>query len=158
MTFSHISSNACFACSDCFSDVKELQIEDAACAERWFSTRRKKESRAGFLYRLPTQDRTIVLEERVLSTRQWNISFCTQLEVLTIGDLNGEHVMNFELIDLPLLKSLKIGKRCFTGHPYSFGHDEKRSFVINNCPQLETFEIGCYSFSDCLKFSIACLV
>ena len=46
------------------------------------------------------------------------------------------------------LKSLKIGINSFTEKKNSRGNDSSRSFSILNCNELESIEIGSYSFSD----------
>ena len=57
--------------------------------------------------------------------------------------------MNKFVIDgLNELKSLKIGKNSFTKKKNSSGNDSSRSFSIFNCIELESIEIGKFSFSD----------
>ena len=57
--------------------------------------------------------------------------------------------MNKFVIDgLNRLKSLKIGMNSFTKKKNSSGNDSSRSFSISNCAELESIEIGEYSFSD----------
>ena len=46
------------------------------------------------------------------------------------------------------LKSLIIGNNSFTKEKNSYGDDPSRSFHILNCAELESIEIGSYSFSD----------
>ena len=46
------------------------------------------------------------------------------------------------------LKSLVIGSNSFTKNKNNYGNDESRSFSILNCIELESIEIGSYSFSD----------
>ena len=59
-----------------------------------------------------------------------------------------ENVGRFKIDGLNELKSLKIGKNSFTKEKNWFGNDESRSFSILNCVELESIEIGRYSFSD----------
>ena len=54
----------------------------------------------------------------------------------------------FKIDGLNELKSLKIGKNSFTMEKNSYGNDSNRSFSILNCIELESIEIGSYSFSD----------
>ena len=46
------------------------------------------------------------------------------------------------------MKSIKIGKNSFTKKKNSRGNDYSRSFHILNCDELESIEIGRFSFSD----------
>ena len=70
------------------------------------------------------------------------------LESIEIGDDCFENVNEFLISGLNELKSLKIGKNSFTKEKDSYGYDESRSFHILNCIELESIEIGRYSFSD----------
>ena len=55
--------------------------------------------------------------------------------------------MNKFVIDgLNRLKSLKIGMNSFTKKKNSSGNDSSRSFSILNCFELESIEIGSFSF------------
>ena len=72
----------------------------------------------------------------------------TLLEELIIGDDCFGSVDEFNIDGLNYLKSLKIGKNSFTKNKNGSGNDESRSFSILNCVELESIEIGRYSFSD----------
>ena len=72
----------------------------------------------------------------------------TNLESLEIGDSNFQHVSEFVIDGLGELKSLKIGMNSFTMNKNNYGSNSSRSFGILNCIELESFEIGRYSFSD----------
>ena len=72
----------------------------------------------------------------------------TNLESLEIGDSNFQHVSEFVIDGFDELKSLKIGENSFTRSINSYGDDISRSFSILNCIELESIEIGQYSFSD----------
>ena len=76
----------------------------------------------------------------------FDFSRFTLLEELEIGDECFMYVDTFNIDGLNELKSLKIGINSFT----SLIGDNKsyRSFHILNCVELESIEIGCYSFSD----------
>ena len=69
-------------------------------------------------------------------------------ETIVIGDDCFRRVNRFELDGLNYLKSLKIGKNSFTKKKNSQGNDTSRSFSILNCVELESIEIGLFSFSD----------
>ena len=69
-------------------------------------------------------------------------------EYIDIGDGCFENVKNFMIDGLNELKSLKIGINSFTKKKNSWGDDESRSFSILNCIELESIEIGRFSFSD----------
>ena len=78
----------------------------------------------------------------------FNFSQFTLLEELTIGDYSFENVNKFVIDGLNKLKSLIIGMNSFTKKRNNSGDDKTRSFVILNCIELESIEIGGYSFSD----------
>ena len=73
----------------------------------------------------------------------------SKMEELKIGDYDFECVKEFYLDGKKNLKLIEIGKNSFTSTPNGNGFDEFRSFQITNCPELESIEIGDYSFSDC---------
>ena len=72
----------------------------------------------------------------------------TNLESIEIGDSNFQHVSEFVIDGFDELKSIKIGENSFTRSINSYGNDSSRSFSILNCIELESIEIGRYSFSD----------
>ena len=71
-----------------------------------------------------------------------------RLEVLEIGNSCLTFVDKFRIDGLKHLKSLKIGINSFTKSKNSHGNDFSRSFSILNCVELESIEIGLFSFSD----------
>ena len=72
----------------------------------------------------------------------------TNLKSLEIGNSNFQHVSEVVIDELGKLKSLKIGMNSFTRSINSYGNDTSRSFHLLNCVELESIEIGRYSFSD----------
>ena len=78
----------------------------------------------------------------------FNFSRFSVLEELVIGNDCYSNVELFKIDGLNELKSLKIGSRSFTKRKYGWGDDSSRSFSILNCIELESIEIGRYSFSD----------
>ena len=70
------------------------------------------------------------------------------LEELIIGNYCFENVELFNINGLNYLKSLKIGENSFTKEKDDAGDDTSRSFSILNCGELESIEIGRFSFSD----------
>ena len=58
------------------------------------------------------------------------------------------YVNEFVIDGLDELKSLVIGMNSFTKKKNSYGNNPNRSFVVLNCIELESIEIGRYSFSD----------
>ena len=70
------------------------------------------------------------------------------IESIEIGDDCFSNVELFKIDGLNELKSLKIGINSFTKNKNSWGNDSSRSFSILNCIELESIEIGRYSFSD----------
>ena len=82
------------------------------------------------------------------------ISQFTSLEELIIGNDCFENVDVFNIDGLNELKSLKIGMNSFT-HLKSNdkwdsdkANNSSRSFSMLNCNELESIEIGSFSFSD----------
>ena len=67
---------------------------------------------------------------------------------IVIGNDCFENVNEFVIDGLKRLKSLKIGNNSFTKKKNSWGNNLNRSFSILNCVELESIEIGVYSFSD----------
>ena len=78
----------------------------------------------------------------------FNFSQFTLLEELIIGDYSFVYVNEFRIDGLNELKSLIIGINSFTTRRNSYGNNPSRSFSILNCIELESIEIGGYSFSD----------
>ena len=76
----------------------------------------------------------------------FNFSRFNLLEELIIGDDSFVYVNEFVIDGLNELKSLIIGMNSFTRN--SYGNDVNRSFCILNCAELESIEIGRFSFSD----------
>ena len=82
------------------------------------------------------------------------VSQFTSLEELIIGNDCFENVDLFKIDGLNELKSLKIGMNSFTHLKSNDRWDNdkannpNRSFSILNCIELESMEIGEYSFSD----------
>ena len=84
----------------------------------------------------------------------FDISLFSNLEELIIGDDCFENVDLFKIDGLNHLKSIKIGRKSFT-HLKSIeewdddmANNLSRSFVILNCIELKSIEIGSMSFSD----------
>ena len=83
-----------------------------------------------------------------------NYSQYTLLEELIIGDDCFVNVNEFMIDGLNELKSVKIGKNSFTNiksndyWDYNKANNPNRSFSVLNCIELESIEIGEYSFSD----------
>ena len=76
-----------------------------------------------------------------------NCDNCSELEELIIGDFCFFGVEQFDLDGLNSLQSIKIGKNSFFSDIFSNGENKSRHFCIKNCNQLESIEIGQYSFS-----------
>ena len=82
-----------------------------------------------------------------------NLNEYRYLKSIEIGDDCFENVDLFNIDGLNELKSLKIGNNSFThlkgnSWDYDKAHKEYRSFSILNCIELESIEIGPFSFSD----------
>ena len=88
------------------------------------------------------------------NVRILNYSQYTLLEELIIGDDCFVNVNEFMIDGLNELKSVKIGKNSFTNiksndyWDYNKANNPNRSFSVLNCIELESIEIGEYSFSD----------
>ena len=95
-----------------------------------------------------------LLEELIIgddcfgSVDEFNIDGLNHLRSIEIGDDCFSNVELFKIDGLNELKSLKIGNNSFTKEKNSWGSDSSRSFSILNCIELESIEIGRYSFSD----------
>lgn len=70
------------------------------------------------------------------------------LETLQIANDCFSEVYHFVISGLPALKSITIGKNCFTQSKNERGDNPHRNFTVTNCPSLEIITIGRYSFSD----------
>ena len=71
------------------------------------------------------------------------------IESIEIGDDCFLKVNTFRIDGLNHLKSLKIGMKSFTQQKDNWKtiiHDSSRSFCILNCAELESIEIGRFSF------------
>ena len=82
---------------------------------------------------------------------KFDFSRFSLLEELTIGDNCFSSVNLFKIDGLNHLKSLKIGIKSFTQQKDNWktiNTDSSRSFAILNCVELESIEIGRFSFSD----------
>ena len=78
----------------------------------------------------------------------FDFSRFTLLEELEIRDECFMYVDTFNIDGLNELKSLKMGMNSFTENKNDWGCNPSRSFHILNCVELESIEIGRYSFSD----------
>ena len=83
-----------------------------------------------------------------------NLNEYRYLKSIEIGDDCFMNVGTFNIDGLNELKSLKIGKNSFTHFKigdkwdYDKANNPSRSFCILNCIELESIEIGLFSFSD----------
>ena len=79
---------------------------------------------------------------------EFDFSRFASLQYLVIGDNCFGSVKTFQINGLNQLRCIKIGKNSFTGEKNGDGNDSTKSFHILNCVELESIEIGEYSFSD----------
>ena len=70
------------------------------------------------------------------------------LKSIEIGAGCFEVASVFQIKGLSSLNSVKIGSNSFTGQRNNFGNDGSKSFHVLNCKNLQSIEIGEYSFSD----------
>ena len=78
----------------------------------------------------------------------FDLSAFVLLQSILVGNDNFMYVSTFRLEDLFDLKNITIYPNSFTTAKGSYGSDTSRSFHILNCIELESIEIGQYSFSD----------
>ena len=78
----------------------------------------------------------------------FDVSLFLNLEELIIGNNCFENVDIFKIDGLNHLKSVKISKNAFRKRKSNHGRNPSRSFHLLNCIELESIEIGPYSFSD----------
>ena len=83
-----------------------------------------------------------------INFKTFDISSFLNLEQLVIGDNCYRNVNEFLINGLNHLKSLKIGINSFTIYRNEYGNISSRSFSILNCNELQSIEIGSFSFSD----------
>ena len=77
-----------------------------------------------------------------------NLNEYRYLKSIEIGSDCFMNVDIFKIDGLNDLKSLKIGMNSFTKKRNDKANNPNRSFSILNCDELESIEIGRYSFSD----------
>lgn len=110
--------------------------------------------------------KTVVIQDGAFNAKgdtEFNVANCINVEEMLIGNKCGKFVTSFTVAHLPRLKSVVIGEDSFT----QFAHtdeqlkyniprivDEKRTFLISNCSQLETITIDSRSFSDFFIFKL----
>ena len=70
------------------------------------------------------------------------------LQSVTIGNENFMYAGTFIIDNLIDLKNITIRQSSFTRWRTSFDDDSSRSFHLLNCIELESIDIGRYSFSD----------
>ena len=77
-----------------------------------------------------------------------DLSNCSNLEYIEIGDKCFGGVQTVRICGLPKLKSIKIGRMSFTEKEENYGMNRDKSFFLVNCVELKHFEVGEWSFSD----------
>ena len=82
------------------------------------------------------------------SLTTFDLSVFDMMQSVSIGDNNFMYVNTFKIDNLINLKNIIIGQNSFTKEKNDYGSDSSRSFSILNCIELESIEIGEYSFSD----------
>ena len=78
----------------------------------------------------------------------FRLSFKPFLKTIEIENQCFEVASVFQIKGLSSLNSVKIGSNSFTGQRNNFGSDGSKSFHVLNCKNLQSIEIGEYSFSD----------
>ena len=109
-----------------------------------------------FIESIDSNVKYIHLPDRICNDEEYtifNFSRFILLEELEIGSNSFMYVNEFNIDGLNKLKSLKIGMSSFTRVRKNESLDDRinnksRSFHILNCVELESIEIGSFSFSD----------
>ena len=78
----------------------------------------------------------------------FRLSFKPFLKTIEIENHCFEVASVFQIKGLSSLNSVKIGSNSFTEQRNNFGNDGSKSFHVLNCKNLQSIEIGEYSFSD----------
>ena len=78
----------------------------------------------------------------------FDVSGLKWLKSIEIGDECFENVDEVKLIGLNRLRSVVIGRNCFTKHKNNWSKDSTRHFYLKNCERLRELKMGRYSFSD----------
>lgn len=105
-------------------------------------------------------------EPSIHVTKQKELGIITNVvETILIDNLCCRNVYNFNLVSLPNLTSIKVGRGCFSDSEYkrysqfhkANEEEEKRfgSFSIRSCPVLETIQIIVESFNNMLSCEIS---
>ena len=89
-----------------------------------------------------------IIDNSYNSIKSLDLSICSELIKLIIGDKCCKNVTQFVLDGLNSLQSIQIGNSSFTPGGNIFFKENCHSLCIKNCKQLESIEIGRYSFSD----------
>ena len=109
-----------------------------------------------FIESIDSNVKSVHLPDRICNDEEYtifNFSRFILLEELEIGSNSVMYVNEFKIDGLNHLKSLKIGMNSFTCVRKNDSFDDRidnksRSFHILNCIELESIEIGEYSFND----------
>ena len=77
-----------------------------------------------------------------------DMSLFTSLIEFTVEDTCFQYVHNLKFMKLPYLRSVNIGRRCFSPSIQSTIpiYDDKCSLIIQDCMALESITIGSLSF------------
>ena len=86
--------------------------------------------------------------DRMNKVSGFKLSNRALLKSIEIGTGCFEVASVFQVKGLSSLQSVKIGSNSFTQARNNFGNDGSKSFHILNCKNLQSIEIGEYSFSD----------
>ena len=93
----------------------------------------------------------LVIPSKCCNEAAWSVFDVSELKWLKsieIGDECFENVNEVKLIGLNRLRSVVIGRNCFTKHKNNWSKDSTRHFYLKNCERLRELKMGRYSFSD----------
>ena len=103
------------------------------------------------LKNLPSNTTSLIMKSNACnldSITEFILTNYDTMVLIDIRDGNLMYVNTFVIDGLSELESLKIRMNSFTMEKDSHGNDPSRSFQLLNCPELESIEIGRFSFSD----------
>ena len=112
----------------------------------WYHGNRIEESYEGDGRNLSIRVKSLKLNKSILN--DFDISLFMYLEELIIGDECFNNVTQFAIDGMDHLKSIKIGMNSFTQKKNDHGINRSCSFHVLNCNQLQSIDIGRYSFSN----------
>ena len=94
----------------------------------------------------------LIVSDNCCNEEEWNfldLHLYNKLKLIKCGDHCFKNVEHTRITDLPELSGFVTGEYCFSNKKEGEMHDYFRSFVLRNCPNLQSLEIGSSSFFGC---------